>query len=157
MLDNSDRQDVYALYKDTCLSCFEIPNLSVLFVAFLGALGWKFKRLYLANQQVCTLLHTAGISSFIKSKQVLKSCQQFCRVESLVSEEHGIWLHFLQFSLEPVCKDLNGTLFKSSKHEVLFSSTKLVVNMSIFCCLATNTVKMYNQTSFNSCKTEIGL
>ncbi|KAF2986208.1 hypothetical protein EK904_009736 [Melospiza melodia maxima] len=72
MLDNSDRQGVYALYKDTCLSCFEIPNLSVLFVAVLGAPGWKFKRLYLANQQVCTLLHTAGIPSFIKSKQVFE-------------------------------------------------------------------------------------
>lgn len=62
MQDNSDRQGVYALYKDTCLSCFEIPSLSVLFVAVLWALGWKFKRLYLANQQVCTLLHTAGVS-----------------------------------------------------------------------------------------------
>lgn len=102
----------------------------------------------------CTLLKSLHS---LKANRCLKSCQQFCRVESFMSEEHRIWLHFLQFSLEPVCKDLNGTLFKSSKHEVLFSSTKLVVNMSVFCCLATNTVKMYNQTSFNSCKTEIGL
>lgn len=95
----------------TRILCFEIPNISVLFVADLGGLGWKLQRLDLAEQYVhsCTLLKSLHA---VKANGCLKSFQQFCRLESLMSEKFRIWLHFPPFSLEPVCKDLNGTLFK---------------------------------------------
>lgn len=47
---DSDRQGIYALYKDNFLNCFEIANISVLFMANLGGPGWKFEKLDLSNR-----------------------------------------------------------------------------------------------------------
>lgn len=112
ILDNSDGQGMCALNKDTSLNCFEIPNVSVLFMADLGDLDGNFTGLtWQISKYVhsCTLLKSLHS---VKANGCLKSFQQLCRIESLKSEECRIWLHFLPFSFEPVCKDLNGILFK---------------------------------------------